>query len=421
MSMTKFFASSLLGVVSVLLIAAGCSSTSSSGQGSSAAGESCTRTYDCSANLICQSNVCVAPVAVPVGDGGSDASMIVVVQGPHLGALGESCQTAKDCASGLDCVPAGVGVSVCDVVNYNLMPTGKVCGGECNTATDCCELPLGLGLPPVYVIADGGFFSFPVTARTCQDLLALYLNGSTVGCLTAFPGSNQSRACFFYDTYCSQQGGTCGANTWACTNNRCLYNGACMPGAFSNDQGGCPSQSRAGYSLGTACDPVAHTCGGPTSGCKVDTDCAGNHVTDIPSSICNGGECVCYQGGCYIGCTNTENCAAGYSCDMTKKLCVQGTCTMNADCVAQVHNVRAQCITPTGMTPTCKIPCTLDHDCSPSGDFGTTGGTSVCSNGFCTPVGCTSDIDCTGSGVHTFCVPAPAASTSVNYESAITN
>jgi hypothetical protein len=158
----------------------------------------------------------------------------------------------------------------------------------------------------------------------------------------------------------------------------------------------------------------------------MDSDCSGNRVTDIPSALCNGSECICYNGGCYIQCTDSGNCAAGYSCDMTKKLCVQGTCATDADCVAQVHNVRAKCITPDGSTPVCKIPCTLDHDCSPSGDFGTgTGGTSVCvqtgGQGYCTPVGCNSDIDCTGSGVHTFCVPAPAASAAASYESAITN
>jgi hypothetical protein len=95
---------------------------------------------------------------------------------------------------------------------------------------------------------------------------------------------------------------------------------------------------------------------------------------------------------------------------------------MDADCVAQLHNVRAKCIT-SGMTAACKVPCALDHDCSPSGDFGatSTAGTSVCQAGFCTAVGCSSDVDCTSSSVHTFCIAPPAGGPGVIYESAITN
>jgi hypothetical protein len=67
-----------------------------------------------------------------------------------------------------------------------------------------------------------------------------------------------------------------------------------------------------------------------------------------------------------------------------------------------------------------------DRDCSASGDLsGTSFNDTVCRNGFCTLVGCSSDLDCavtTSSGVtlHEFCVPPPTTAGLV-IESAVTS
>ncbi len=138
-------------------------------------------------------------------------------------------------------------------------------------------------------------------------------------------------------------------------------------------------------------------------------------VVDTASTTCQDGDCTCYQGSCYLACATSLDCRGGYSCDPMKKVCVQGSCTADADCVLQIGDVLAKC-----QSGACKKPCTTDHDCSPAGDIsGTTFNGTVCQGGICTTLGCTSDIDCTGT-LHEFCVPAPAAA-AVNVASAVTN
>jgi hypothetical protein len=92
----------------------------------------------------------------------------------------------------------------------------------------------------------------------------------------------------------------------------------------------------------------------------------------------------------------------------------------NSDCVSQTGEVRSTC-----QSGACKLPCTTDHDCSPSGDLTTQGtggafnGTVCGAAGFCVPLGCTADSDCSSGSVHTFCVTPPA--TTMTARSAITN
>jgi hypothetical protein len=70
------------------------------------------------------------------------------------------------------------------------------------------------------------------------------------------------------------------------------------------------------------------------------------------------------------------------------------------------------------------IPCTNDHDCSPSGITG--GGafnSRVCGkDGFCATLGCASDDECgmAGTGVRMFCVDTPTP-TAGSIRSAITD
>src|ERR1700679_1443938 len=166
---------SMAGAVALVGVAvAGCSTTNNlnSGGGTSNLGETCTRTFDCKSPLVCEQNVCLMGAAAPSGDGGGTVDggeAGTGPTGPHLGELNESCQTSSDCESPLACLEGS-----CRVVNYGLTATGKTCG-ECSTATDCCELPVGFnpGFLDYDVIADGGFSETLVELDSnyvrCQD------------------------------------------------------------------------------------------------------------------------------------------------------------------------------------------------------------------------------------------------------------
>jgi hypothetical protein len=331
------------------------------------------------------------------GDGGAapkgDASQ---------GRIGEACQTTSDCAQGLECVATSAGASVCDIASFGLTPSSKTCSGECGVAADCCELPPGLG---VSGYADGGF----IYAQNCQDILQVLLGGNQAAACSQ--PTTMSNACFFYQTYCQ-----CGANAWACNAGRCNYTGSCSPGFGVNQLGGCPSLTRSGASLNATCNTSTASCGSSSPPCSTDAGCDGHPVVDRGGVTCRGGDCACLTGGCYLKCAKDLDCPNGYSCDASRNVCVPSGCSNDAQCFSQLGMARAKC-----NAGTCGIPCMVDLDCSPSGDIGgqVFNGTVCGPNGFCAPVGCTSDADCsrTGSAPRTFCV-APSVST---VRSAITN
>ena len=386
--------------------------------GSSALGESCTRTADCQTGLACIANTCY-PKAGGGDDGGSDATVPAdgeagtgaeaAILGPPLGQTGDSCQTSQDCAAGLRCAASTTGLGVCSPANYGLTPTGKVCTGECAQPSDCCELPLNVYL---YTCSAGNCFNY-TAIHTCQDILQLVLGGDTSQCAPGRDaGSAVGAGCFYYQTYCQ-----CAANTWACNGGACAYTAPCSSN-LANSPGGCPSLSRTRTSLATACDMTAGKCQTMTAGCATSAQCSDAGVADTPAT-CVGGDCTCYQSGCYLKCAKDLDCQAGYSCDTTTSLCVRGACTKDQECAVQLGNVRAKCA-----SGTCSVACSSDRDCSPPGGAGqgTFNGT-ICdpTAKTCVPAGCVADVDCAAvGGVRAFCVAAPDAGAKVVH-SAITN
>jgi hypothetical protein len=389
------------------------SSSSGTVAGLSGSGQSCTRTSDCTANLVCLANQClsIAPVDASVAVGDSGEAGVTTSTGPHLGQIGEACQTSRDCATGFACVTTGNG-SACDIVSYGLTATGKSCTGECSTAADCCELPTNIG--DLYYLPDGGFSYQYIPVHSCADVLAA-IGGDPTVCTAgdAGPANVELRnACFYYQAYCSPACAT--NNTWACTNNRCSYIAPCQPTGAQNSINGCPTATRASSISSATCNAVTNTCLS-LSACTTSADCDGKSVSDTAGALCRSGDCSCYQSGCYLTCKKDLDCQAGYTCNTsgaTAGLCSPTGCAANADCVTQLGNVRAQC-----KSGSCSVPCTDDHDCGSSGDLGTAFSQQVCSNGACQPLGCSSDSDCQSSGVHLFCVtPTPTT-----YHSAVTN
>jgi hypothetical protein len=450
----SIFVTSFFATVAALAVGAACSTVERDKAPSynvSAEGESCTRSADCAAELTCVQNVCspsgTAPDggARPTGSGGSGSTssplggegescarradcqsgLSCILQTctrggssvtpdggpgepvPTLGIRGESCQSVRDCAEGLTCVPrTGVSGGVCDLEEYGLEPTGNVCGAECKTAADCCELP-----PNTLVFDSVSAISTPVSS--CADIVQVLLGGDPAVC-TATPSAALDAPCFYYKTYCE-----CAAKTWGCTDNKCVYGAKCTHnGDVSN---GCPTRTRTGTLTRTVtCDTTAGTCGASAGGCTTAADCVGDFVFDDVTDTCEKGECACVDTKCYRKCDEDLDCAARSTCDTDKSVCVfGGACKANTECATQLRDVRAEC-----RTGKCVLPCGSDHDCGGSGltqSGGTFNGVVCSKKGVCAPLGCASDAECTTTGgIPTFCT-APLDTTAATISSAITD
>jgi hypothetical protein len=368
----------------------------------SSEGESCTRRADCEAGLACVLQTCTSSGSTGGGeaDGGGKTSL------PTLGQRGESCQSVRDCAADLSCFPRpGVAGGVCDMDQYGLAPTGKVCGGDCNTSQDCCELPTGV------IIADpiNGTFT---AVSSCTDVVELALGGDASIC-DATPSPAKDPACFYYKTYCD-----CAATTWACTDNACVYSAKCAHDG--NVFKGCPTRLRTGVGTGAAtCDTTTDKCGPAATGCAAAADCETMPVFDDAADTCEKDECTCVAKKCYRKCDEDLDCPARSSCDTKQKVCVTDpACTDDIQCTRNLGDTRAVC-----KTGKCVVPCATDHDCSASGIPQAGGFTAqVCGkDGTCVALGCASDDECqNANGIRTFCT-APHTSTDPAIHSALTD
>ncbi len=365
-------------------------------------GESCTRRADCAAGLVCVLQTC-STGGTSVG-GGNDGG-VPPTPLPTLGQRGESCQSVRDCADGLTCIPRTAGSGgICDLEKYGLEPTGKACGGECNKAADCCELP-----PNVLLLDTSTGFSTLV--RSCQDILEGFLDGDATIC-DATPPPAKDPACFYYKAYC-----TCAASTWTCTESRCIYAARCTKDADVFK--GCPTRTRTGGpTVASTCDTTASKCQAIVTGCATATECETMPVYDDSQDTCQKDECTCVDKKCYRKCDEDLDCPQRYTCETKRSVCVPaGACAANPECTTQLGDVRAEC-----RDGKCVLPCANDHECSGSGLVGGTFTSRVCSNaGVCESLGCATDDECaTGGGIRTFCV-APAAAAARAIRSAITD
>jgi len=393
----------------------------------SKSGESCTKRADCETGLGCFGGVCALTQPAPAQ---ADAAIIYVTvdagapvpTNPVLGGRGETCTKSADCAVGLICLPGGDSTSlgVCDKANYGLQTGTKVCGAECMKDLDCMELPVGT----TGTALDGGTTAY----NSCADLVkVLTLSSTTAATCADVPAV--ARECFLYKTYCDT---VTLPLPWTCTTTgRCTYNRNCT--VSTETLNGCPAQTRTGGAV-PACNATSNKCADAVvaAGCVQSDDCITRGTSD-GAGPCVSGECVCIaeQGTCYRKCNADLDCRQGYTCDLTKQVCTPaGECTTDAYCAVASSNVTAMCVIPTGATGgSCKIPCKIDQDCSPSGGLSTSStsafnGTVCGADGYCGGIGCTSDAECSvdmdGTKVKTFCT-APVVSAVVEYASAITD
>lgn len=378
-------------------------------------GESCSRRADCEDGLGCFNQRCVED---PTGEGGGGP-----VGGPELGGRGETCGLSSDCEDGLTCLPQtgtgpyvlqGIGsnsVGVCTQVDSGLQPSGNTCGHECAEAEDCCELPVAYHQP-----YDAVVYPYGTGANSCAQLDDL-LTGVNCGSAALTPAVLAQ--CFAQEAFCE-----CGADTWACTDGACVYEEDCTTtgvGDLPSQPGGCPSLSRTGRALYTACNADTGKCAaGAVEGCTNDASCVGEVVADSGGlDTCVANECTCYKdtSQCYRMCDVDLDCAVGRVCDTETSVCVTApACTGNADCAVRYGDFRYECI-----DDMCVVPCSSDLDCNPNG---LTNGylAQVCGDdNQCHPLGCTSNEQCPAvGGVKTFC-DAPPEAAAAGPASAITD
>ncbi len=382
-------------------------------------GESCTKRADCDDGLACLAQRCQKDTVTGTGGEGN------VPGGPTLGGPGETCGLTSDCAAGLTCLPSdgfnefadakAIGsnsVGVCTPTDNGLTPTGKSCNGaECNTPDDCCELPVALH------IANATSPTFGTGVNSCAEL-AVVLDG--VNCDAAVLTTQNAARCFAQTAYC-----TCGKTTWSCSDaHRCVYAAACT--ANFGTPGGCPSYSRAGYSLTSQCDTDGSgKCEPPAAlaDCKTDLECdKGLLVADGALERCTAGECTCYKalGACYRKCSEDLDCAKGKSCDTKTKVCVPAAaCESDAFCVTFNNDIHSKCL-PEGV---CDTACDNDRECN-FGSLTNGANTRICNAMHrCEAVGCTNDSECPqgAGGVKLFCTDTPAPVAGASVSSAITD
>ena len=257
----------------------------------------------------------------------------------HTGRKGEACQTTRDCAPGLACLPrvssvasSSSGSSIlsgggtCVVGVFNVAPTNKECARtECDTVQDCCNRN-----------KSGS------TQATCDSYKET--------CATPTP-ENES-ICQFYQQTC-----VCDETRQACENGqcttKCVDDGNCKTSGPNNGQGKC--------------------LGGKCGQCAIDTDCK-------PL----GDDQTCVNGKCQAPCKGDGDCDGFDRCVAGK--CIDGGCQSTRECIAATRNVEATC----GTDGKCIIPCQTDLECgNPTGySF------FSCVQNQCVYVGCDTDKDC---------------------------
>jgi len=450
MKISGFISCAIAGMGAVAGMAAVSCGSSSASAVASALGQSCTRTSDCKSGLVCINDTCVETPSLDAGAGGA-----VSPDGAVPAQLGLPCATTADCDSPLlTCVPFNSAVGgLCDYANFGIVNPDAgalmTCTGECITAADCCELPAPAE-PATITIAEEEMFNdagmLVITpAKTiyldqCQSILDVGLGGDPSVCGGTGLDAVTAESCFYYQTYCA-----CAPNTWTCTNNACVYTAPCTVGTEivlgdTATLGDCPTESRATRRETATCSGAADAATGGSCQASTCTDSASCNDTLASGTAteCQNGACTCYQDGCYLPCAQNLDCPAGYSCDTTNRVCKQvppKKCTTNNDCVdvsvlpGLPSNATAIC---DPSSSTCRVPCTIDHDCSISSGavlaLGAFSG-NFCSGGFCTAVvssslSCTTNADClanpaAGSTVNMFCVAPTPTSTAVT--SAVTS
>lgn len=254
----------------------------------------------------------------------------------HTGKKGEVCQTTRDCAPGLACIPRIISTSsggsaivaggggTCVVGVFNVAPTNKECARtECDTFQDCCNR------------------SSTGTAAFCANQRELCEGPSA-----------SSPVCDSYRELCVCDENRIACESGTCTT-KCVDDGNCRNAGPNGTQGKCV--------------------GGKCGQCSADVDCKilGDDQTCVNAKC----QAPCKGDG---DCDNFDRCLSGK--------CIAGGCNSSRECIAATRNVEATC----GTDGKCIIPCQTDLECgNPTGYA-----FFSCIANQCVYTGCDSDKDC---------------------------
>ncbi len=198
---------------------------------------------------------------------------------------GEACESTRDCAGGLSCLPNGSRGGVCVVGIFNVATTTKECAiTQCQVAADCCDTPSS---------------SCPSLKENCDEQDA----------------GAESAACKQYEALC-----VCNTNKRDCEAGKCITK--CI------DDETCTKNGQGSKCLGGKC-----------ADCAVTEDCTKRN----PEYTCISGECKppCQTDG---DCPGFERCSAGKciesGCHTTRE-CVAATRNVEATC-----GTDGKCIVP---------------------------------------------------------------------------
>jgi hypothetical protein len=301
------------------------------------AGDSCTKTDDCSSGLSCIALVCSKR------DGKSDTAADDEAGTDDASA---SCGARRDCAEGFACVS-----NACQPIRAGgSTSTRYSASGETCQASNDCEPGL---ICMMAVCRDGGLANLPHLPKTCHRVECASKDDC---CATFMPNAN----CDTYKANCMMDPVFC--NTYR---SLCECQQDCMDELCVMGQPGCQADAECTSQQTPFC--VNNKC----HQCAQDSDCGASGIK-------------CADGTCMAPCQSDENCPLLSACQ--DNACVETGCKDDRECAFIMKNPRATC-----RDKKCTAPCDSDAECA--NDKNSTG-FDVCDNGECKFIGCETDSEC---------------------------
>jgi hypothetical protein len=311
------------------------------------AGDTCSRTDDCSTGLACVAEVCVAKAGGEEDAGRSDAD-----GGTSMSPLpsGASCSARRDCAAGLTCVD-----NVCGSTGMGTeVPTSTRGGGRgetCQAKNDCAG-----ELMCVMQVCRDVEVNLERLPKSCYRIECTTKEDC---CQSFVPNPNcetYRMNCETDPIFCNTYRSLCEC-TQECEEELCV---AASPGCVNDAE--CTS-SQTPFCVASKC-----------------RQCNDN-------SACTGAGTQCVEGVCIAACTRDENCPALHRCE--KGACIESGCQTDRECVFLIKDGQAVC-----SEGKCRVPCANDSDCAAGMMDPTMQSFQVCEAGECIFVGCDNDAEC---------------------------
>lgn len=314
--------------------------------------------------------------------------------------LNEACEATSDCVSGLACLPASSGVSVCRPVTApNVTPNNKECAAvQCNEPKDCCDTfskNQNCSTWAANCDRDAAMYADsclkaqgPLCVCTeknykCEKNLCQKIEcAAPVDCCATTLWNPSVSTCSNARTLCAQDSTTyasyCAtAASTDCTCNETVNKYVCDANRCSN---ACTDDSGCFF-------PNNHCVNSHCVQCKEDADCTGT------ANKCVNNVCVA------PACRTNADCAPFSACQHNDTTgldaCVPVGCQTDRECMTYEENYLARCDTSATPLPKCVVQCDRDSQCATSSNpLRKCVIPSGSSHGQCQDPGCDTDEEC---------------------------